>query len=354
MLCTHNVRGLSPRELVEHGFRDLVSPFIKQELHPPRKVAKGAWRIVQCVSLVDQLIERILYTRAVLAVKTQYPESDAVVGIGFTDSMCAEFHAEARLALGPDLKATDVAGWDRSLGQGWVLEAAESIIRSATRTYPAWETAVRNHAWIITNPAFIVPDGQKHAVVVRPKPGGMLSGSFMTTMFNTLARLDVSDAAGSLRCKAAGDDALERFTPGYDYIKAYADLGFEIRESTTKTPGVFEFCSHEYRDSQPSAARLVSWRKAVMGYFSRRVNTIEQFSAILHELRHNVDEIKFLYPYLETRFREDGGVVGVATDKTSKLEQIKDGKQQEEECPEGGKEESWKKTDHSVHGPSHN
>lgn len=294
---------MTPQELVSNGFRDLVSPFMKDEPHPPRKADVGAWRIVQCVSLVDQLVERVLYTRPVTSLKKLYPTSDAVVGIGFTDEQTAVFHQEARSQLGETLKATDIAGWDRSLGEGWVHEAAESIIRSSTSDTPAWSNAVRNHVYGLTHPAFIIPNGKNHLVVQRSIPGGMLSGSYMTTTFNTLARLDVAQAAGSLRAKAAGDDCLEVFPKGYDYVQAYAAIGFTIRESTTVDPTVFEFCSHEYRDSHPREVPLVSWLKTVHRYFLLRNVTIEQYCAILHELRHN-KELDELRPLLQARFEE--------------------------------------------------
>jgi hypothetical protein len=247
-----------------------------------------------------------LYTPAVVSIKRLYPVSDAVTAIGFTDKQTAQFHNQVRRDLGPRLKATDVSGWDRTLGPGWVLEAAESVIRSAAdKAYPSWTSAVRNHVYGLINPAFIVPCEDQYAIVTRRYPGGMLSGSFMTTTFNTLARLDVSNAAGSIRAKAAGDDCLELFPEDgqYDYVAAYAKLGFTIRASQTQDDGRFEFCSHLYDDRSPDKAQLTSEQKLVLRYFQLPKVTFEHYGAALYELRHNPN-LEKLKPYLKQRFVE--------------------------------------------------
>lgn len=301
-MSTRSSHEMTPAEIVDNGYRDVVSPFIKDEPHPPRKAEVGAWRIVQCVSLIDQLVERVIYERPVFSIKSQYPRSDAVVGIGFTDVDTKEFHAIAR-SMGPSMVATDVSGWDRSLGEGWVLEAAEAIIRSADIPNSAWENCVRNHAYGITRPVFIVPDKEGHSLVTRNEPGGMLSGSYLTTTFNTLARLDVANAAGALMAKAAGDDCLELFPPNYDYVQEYADIGFTIRETVTPD-GTFEFCSHLYDDRAPSAASLTSWMKLISRYFRQKHITAEHYIAALHELRHN-DELPLIRELLKSRYEAD-------------------------------------------------
>jgi hypothetical protein len=307
---------MSPAELVANGFRDVVSPFIKDEPHPPRKVATESWRIVQCVSMIDQLVERVLYSRPVLAIKRSYPTSSAVVGIGFTDDDTELFHAEARAALGPDLVPTDIKGWDRALGSRYVTESGESIIRSADRPCAAWENAVRNHVYGLINPVFIVEHKGHHILLIRPVEGGMLSGSYMTTTFNTLSRLDVSSTAGALKAKAAGDDALEVFPEEFDYKAAYESIGFEIRESANAQEGTFEFCSHEYTDptvSRPDAPRrskLTSWLKVTLRYFLNAKVSSEQYHAVLHELRHN-PELEILKPFFKARYescKTDSGV----------------------------------------------
>lgn len=277
----------SPLEAVRLGYRDPVLPFIKTELHPPRKVSRGAWRIVQGCSLVDQLVERVLFSTPVTVLKSHYPYSDAVVGIGFSDSMNEEFYEEVMTSI-PDPISTDVSGWDRSLGRSYVVEASESVIRSCSHLHPHWVRAVRAHALLMTSPLFALPHGQAYSLVTRNAPGGMLSGSYLTTTYNTLARLDASLLAGSERAKAAGDDCLEVFPTGVDPVLRYREIGFNVR-TDLHPPGVFEFCSHRYSGTDPKQAPLTSWRKAVANYFSLKKPTLDHLRGLLHELRHNDD-----------------------------------------------------------------
>jgi hypothetical protein len=312
LLSSAEANDLSPAALVRAGYRDLVSPFIKNELHPPRKARSGKWRIVQCVSLVDQLVERVLYSLPVMALKIRYPRSDAVVGIGFTDHMTSEFYDVVMSDMTKDACATDVSGWDTTVGASYIREASEALIRSCTNPTEEWARAVRGHVHGLLNPAFLVPVKGGFEVVSRNRPGGMLSGSFLTTTFNTLARLDVSRLAGSVRCKAAGDDAIELFPPGVDPVEAYRALGFKLRLEP-RDDG-FVFCSHLYPHLSPDKAPLLSWRKAVANFLLLGKPSPEQKVALRHELRHN-PELKWIDSLIDETTQTDGPATGTVADK---------------------------------------
>lgn len=312
LLSTGETVGRTPSALVRTGCRDLVSPFIKNELHPPRKARSGKWRIVQCVSLVDQLVERVLYSIPVMALKIRYPRSDAVVGIGFTDHMTAEFYDVVMADMTKDACATDVSGWDTTVGASFIEEASEALIRSCSNPTEEWVRAVRGHVHGLLNPAFLVPTKGGFEVVSRNRPGGMLSGSFLTTTFNTLARLDVSRLAGSIRCKAAGDDAIELFPPEVDPVEAYRRLGFKLRLEP-RSDG-FVFCSHLYPHLSPDKAPLLSWRKAVANFLLLGKPSPEQRVAIRHELRHN-SELEWVEPLINDTTENDDPAAGTVADK---------------------------------------
>jgi hypothetical protein len=235
-----------------------------------------------------------------------------VVGIGFTDYMTEEFYRVVRNDLGSEAQATDVSGWDTSVGASYIREASEALIRSCRNPSDSWISAVRGHVHGLLNPSFIVPRAGKHVVVTRNVPGGMLSGSFLTTTFNTLARLDVSSLAGSVRCKAAGDDAIEVFPKDLDPVKAYADLGFKLRLEP-RSDG-FVFCSHLYRHADPSKAPLESWPKAIANFFSVRDPSPEQVAAIRHELRHN-PELDLVQELIDEAQEIECPAAGAAADK---------------------------------------
>jgi hypothetical protein len=223
--------------------------------------------------------------------------------MSFTDEATKEFASIVQRDLTGRHVSTDVSGWDRSLGAEYLYEAVEACIASAVVECPAWSNAARNHVYGLVRPVFIVPDGGTYVLVERPVPGGMLSGSYLTTLFNTLARLDASRIAGSLRAKAAGDDCLEVFPDGVDVVARYKTLGFTIRYAEYHTADDYEFCSHRYRRDRPGACSLTSWKKLLLRYCLLARVEDEQYCAAVHETRHN-EERDLLRNIFETVYAE--------------------------------------------------
>lgn len=270
--------------LLGYRYRDPITPFIKDEPHPKRKWEEGHWRIVSCVSLVDQLVERAIYSRVVCAIKGQYPFSAAVIGIGFTDQQASEFASHVGVEF-VEPKGVDISQWDRDVGVTHLRESAENIIRKAEDQPPAYALAVRNHIVCNTHPVFLIRSPTCYLLVVRVYPGGMLSGSFVTTLYNTLCRIDVAYLSGALEVKAAGDDAIEERLPSSDVEAEYAKLGFKARLEPSG-PDFFDFCSHRF-SLVGEKVIFLSWRKAVTRYFMRGNYDVEHTMALYYEMRHN-------------------------------------------------------------------
>lgn len=280
-----------PVEIYKQNFHGLVTPFEKWEPHPPRKAKNGKWRIVNCLSVVDQVVERVLFTPAVKAVKASYPVSGAVVGIGFSDDHVKHFAKEVTST--PHLGwSSDVGGWERSLDASYVKEASENLIRNMESfdNDSILVRAIRRHAHMITNPVFIVstPDYSLYELVVRENMGGMLSGSYMTTLYNTMCRLDVSYLAGIEKPRAAGDDCLDGTKMSKDALsKGYSKLGYTLRDVEPITRDKFSFCSHTFRCKDGKwSAQLESWPKALFKTLTRPL-TPEREAAFHYEMRNN-------------------------------------------------------------------
>jgi hypothetical protein len=60
LLNDNDISGLNAQELVEGNFCDPVRVFIKAEPHSTNKVNQDRWRLIFAVSVVDQIIERLL------------------------------------------------------------------------------------------------------------------------------------------------------------------------------------------------------------------------------------------------------------------------------------------------------
>lgn len=280
-----------PVELYKQGFHGLVSPFEKWEPHPARKAVNGKWRIVNCLSVVDQIVERVLLTPAVNAVKAAYPVSGAVVGIGFSDDHVAQFSHQV---VGTPLLgwSSDVGGWERSLDKSYVYEASNNIKRNLVNpeSHKILLRAISRHAILITHPVFIVPTPgyEMYELVTRLYPGGMLSGSYLTTLYNTLCRLDVSYLAGVESPRAAGDDCLDGTTCSEEVLRArYAKLGYTLRDVAPIKSDGFSFCSHRlHKKDGKWCASLESWPKALFNTLSKPL-TPEREAAFYYEMRHN-------------------------------------------------------------------
>jgi hypothetical protein len=285
-----------PRLIVEEGWRDPVSPFIKDEPHPERKWSKGKWRIVTCVSLVDQVVERCIYGRVVYAVKSQYPSSPAVIGIGFTDDMAEDFSEEIRRKFTKPA-SNDISGWDSTLGGSYIRRNGDYVSESAHEAPRAYTVAVRNHLVCNVNPLFIVKTNTQSFLYSRRASGGMLSGCYVTTLFNTLCRLDVAYLAGASEVKAAGDDTVEEHADPLGVVERYSRLGFEVRFEP-HSPTSFEFCSHRFSLIKEPIF-FSGWRKSCLRFFLNGKFDPERVMALFHEIRNNPEQLRLVKDLLQ-------------------------------------------------------
>jgi len=281
-----------PRAIVEDDWRDIVSPFTKNEPHPPRKWKLGKWRVVTCVSLVDQVVERCIYGRVTYAIKTQYPVSPAVIGIGFTDEMAENFSSQIKSEF-RYAKGWDVSGWDTSVDKSYIFAASHYVAESPVRSSDFYRKAVRNHVICNVNPLFIIKNSTGSELFSRPLPGGILSGSYTTTLYNTLCRLDVAYMAGATVAKAAGDDTVEQHAQSdREVIKRYEELGFRVRTDPYDDSS-FEFCSHRFSLTGEKVF-FSGWRKTCIRFFSKGKFDSIRLTALYYELRNNPDELAII------------------------------------------------------------
>jgi len=275
----------------DQGFSDLITPNEKDDAHPMRKVKEGRWRIFCCPTLIDQLVERVLFTDANNAVKYDYPHSGATIGIGFTDEQTTEFCNNIKDNNDMNhVKYSDVKGWEISVGRDYIKITADSVNDNMiNKENTKHANAIRTHALKITNPLYVVADKDIYYLWKRGQPGGIISGSFVTTLYNTIARLDVSYTAGADEATAAGDDCIERVEKTLDqHREAYANLGYVLRDLVKSPPGQINFCSHTMKEVEPRKwkSTLDSWDKLLFNTLSKKI-TPERFSGFVYELTNS-------------------------------------------------------------------
>lgn len=284
----------------KNNLSDLIQPNEKDEPHPPRKVLTGTWRIFCCQSVIDQMVERVLFYDVLLQIKRNYPHSGAVIGIGFSDELTTQFCQMIVETIDVNiLNSSDIKGFEKSLGRDWIIQAARMVI-SKMKNHKKCTNVVNAmfiHAYKITNPLFVVPQYNHYALWRRTQPGGMLSGSYLTTLYNSLTRLDIAYVAGANHAWAAGDDCLETTDLSIDEIKSnYLQLGFVLRDFIRVKDRVIEFCSHEMSFVESEGiwkSSLTSWQKALFTNLSK-LFTEERFAGFRHEVRNNENKIELI------------------------------------------------------------
>jgi hypothetical protein len=260
-----SIFALDDRELLEiasnpelaylRGLRDPVMPFLKSEPHPLRKIREGRYRMICGVSLIDQLVERLLLSPFVGRLKLAYPRGALLSGIGFdkdhvqplgeeVDRLCAETSCP--------VVSTDAVGWD-GLIENWLFgDAVELIASRCTNPSRNLETGLLFWCATCIAPIYVVEltcgDGRVVlCALLKAKAKHMPSGSYWTTPVNGVMRLLVAFYAAVEAAKTAGDDNLSWTQLSSGALARASELkGFPLRDVTVHPDGKFEFCSHTF------------------------------------------------------------------------------------------------------------
>ncbi|AUD57821.1 RNA-dependent RNA polymerase, partial [Arracacha latent virus E] len=289
-------RFSSPEQAVLDGIVDPVRIFVKGEPHKLAKLAEGRYRLIASVSLVDQLVARMLFQEQNKAELLSYKSIPSQPGLGLsTDDQVIEFTSRlARIAGAPSAEVfvkdysrwcypTDCSGFDWSVPM-WLMED-DLKVRNLLTDRLSPEMAELRQVWLscITNSVFCLSDG---TLLSQECPGIQKSGSYNTSSSNSRMRVLMSLHAGADWALAMGDDCIEAPNSRLD---AYAEMGFKCEVSDK-----FDFCSHIFQT--PEIALPVNVGKMLFGLLNGtspessieadRVNWLISCSSVLQELRH--------------------------------------------------------------------
>ncbi len=256
-LSVSTVKGTHPRgwDAVRLGVVDPVIPFAKNEVMPRRKM--GTLRLVSGLSIVDQIVERVLIGNFVSEVKHQYPESSVLVGIGFSDELATQFANKLETRRHPDsfLTGADLGSFDSSQKEVHVQSAYSDGIAGGIEQpdYTILQAAISYLGELRSLPVYAIRQSDGWHFYEPFQAGNMLSGCLATTTVNGMIRVELERRTGALEADAAGDDGLaERLSVDVDRItQAFTDQGFRLRDfNVWSRPGEeltqFEFCSHVF------------------------------------------------------------------------------------------------------------
>jgi len=232
---------MSAFALVQSGFQDPIRAFIKAEPHSDRKIREGRLRIIAGVSLVDQLVERVLF-RATHSVEiANWRDIPFCPGMSLQDSdqeFLYDWQVNACASHG------DISGWDWCLPRWLMEDVTIARCKSVLNADLDYYRLVR--AQFVTWVRGVFSVGSE--LWEQLEDGVQKSGSYRTSRDNSACNYtlqqDVAYTLGVRRevaVKAMGDDLLVEPIEGAK--EELERLGFRVKVLQNDGPGNFEFCS---------------------------------------------------------------------------------------------------------------
>lgn len=288
--CDNPTTGV---DLVDAGVCDPIYTFIKDEPHKRVKLDKNRFRIISGVSLVDNLIERVLFSKLnkfEIMLNEHIPYKP---GMGLHDEGQKSLHSWfTKLQRLFQLCSTDVSGWDWSITD-YLLDADLKYRAGFTNGNACWLKLATVRYLCLKWKVFQLPSGD---MFTQDIPCILPSGSYLTSSTNSHMRYILSRIAHIMLGNYAfsdfaegcqmGDDALERYHPGL--LEIYTKLGFTVKGVEIMEDGKFSFCSTLWDQSEFGFPE--SWAKTLFRFLHKKPNDVlyptyrEQF---LRDLRHH-------------------------------------------------------------------
>lgn len=298
-----NVAGWTPERLVQEGLCDPIRLFVKGEPHKEKKLIEGRYRLIMSVSLIDQLVARVLFQRQNKTEIANWVKIPSKPGFGlstddqvelFVSSLAERVRApvdDLLINYSNYLVSTDCSGFDWSVAD-WMLADEVEIRNDLTDGLSDLQKQLRKvWCYCISNSVVCLSDGRLFA---QQEPGIQKSGSYNTSSSNSRIRVMCAFHCGADWAFAMGDDALESNTSD---LGKYKDLGLKVEAS-----GKLEFCSHVFEPTGLAIPvnqgkmffKLFFGYEPECGNVEVLVNYLAACVSLQNELRHCPDSLSLL------------------------------------------------------------
>lgn len=287
----------TPETLVLKGACDAMKLFIKNEPHHKRKADLRKWRLIFNLSLLDQLVDRMLFGNLYNADAADWPKADSQVGIGFSEEQIKTFleHINEQVLEGDQMLEGDFSGWDWSVEeQDLQFDCAVTLDRyddGEIGLSQSFFNAVCNRYHCVANKMVAFSDGTYVSMLFWTLAGVMPSGWLMTALCNSRVAACVlrriARAAGTpLRMvKTMGDDNISsgpKLPSAEKAIELAVWFGKRLSDVKHHPRGMdegFEFCSQYW--ALPATCRP-SWPKMLFGALGKEP-TVDRVFALKME-----------------------------------------------------------------------
>jgi hypothetical protein len=271
------------------GLCDPIKVFIKDEPHKASKISEGRLRIISSVSLVDQIIERLLCSGQNNVEIDMWEGLQSKPGMGLHDAGLDVLRSniEGLLEVNGEVMCTDVSAWDWSVPE-WLLRDEMEVRAILGGSQPLYTHFCRVIGMVVSRSLYVDPDGMCWDSKYH---GIQNSGRYCTSSSNSRMRVMLSMMCRKLAGKspvlapfdiiAMGDDSVE--VSCREAVPFFERLGFKVSMVTfhSAVKGV-EFCSHFFGET---GAYPVSPAKTCYRFFSRP-SSFQEFSDLQAQLAY--------------------------------------------------------------------
>lgn len=271
------------KELLSGPAMDPINFFIKAEPHKAKKVTDRAWRIIHGVSIVDNLISRILLGTFVNNMLNKYnvlPNKAGWVTVGGGYKWLLNRLPKMKLMA-------DKSAWDFTL-QRWVVEGFVGLL---DRLYQftateEWRLVTANHFASLFHGCIYSTGRWK---IRQTCFGVMKTGSYLTISFNSIAQVFLHVLA-SIRSQTdwratvpfcLGDDTIQTAAVSSCYVAELGRTGCIVKE-------------HDVSELASFGGHVFTMRGCVPSY------TAKHCWLILHSSPDTIGEMLESYQYLYT------------------------------------------------------
>lgn len=280
----YTVEELAGGKSVEQGLCDAVKVFIKNEPHKLTKIRTGRLRLIWVMSMVDTLIDRLLWHKLTKSNIEHWQDTAAAPGMGATDEAFKVIWSDLeRLCTKFGIDNSDVSGWDFSVKFWMQVCDYLGCLHTVRAPYGStFQRVARNRLKITATPMLVLGDGR---AFIFNRLAFQVTGRLRTSDGNTRMRLTLAALRG-VACRAMGDDAVESALES-SAESFYASLGFKVEGVRMAGPPGTVFCS--YHHLSRGRAFNVNWGRMLFRFYTslqRGKVEWEHYAQLADELRH--------------------------------------------------------------------